>query len=440
MFGRMVPGRQRWRRGSLLFLLALGLVLVAATLCLPGPVQAYSAEESALVMQINAHRDAHGLVPLLVSDFLSDSAAKHSGDMGRYGFFSHTTQGSDFFPVGSSPWDRMRLCGYPPAAMGENIAAGSGLTSGAAVFAAWRDSPIHNSQMLNAGFRVIGVSRTYVAGSPYGYYWTADFGGLVDETAHEPASTGTTQATTSTSATTSTTTAIITVPTTTTATTTTTVPTTTTTHAAMPPPPGTTPTTMSWIAEPPAPPVSPFADVPTTHLFYGAICALHASGIMTGYSEGYFGPHDLVKRAQLAKALVLVQGARLDDIEQRSEATFKDVPPNGEVYPFLFVEEAAARGIVEGRADGSFAPYEGVTRAQFALMVVRAGGESLAVPPASYRPGFSDVPEFAAEAVRIACYNGLFAGKTAQVFDPYSLATRGQVAKVLWALIFILDV
>jgi hypothetical protein len=65
---------------------------------------------------------------------------------------------------------------------GENLAAGQ--STAAEVFAAWKASSGHNANMLNSSYKVLGVSFYTLAGSPYTYYWTTDFGGYVDPTAH----------------------------------------------------------------------------------------------------------------------------------------------------------------------------------------------------------------------------------------------------------------
>lgn len=35
----------------------------------------------------------------------------------------------------------------------------------------------HCTNIMKAGFKVIGVGQAYLSGSPYGNYWTQDFGG-----------------------------------------------------------------------------------------------------------------------------------------------------------------------------------------------------------------------------------------------------------------------
>ncbi|MHB1343346.1 MAG: Ig-like domain-containing protein [Thermoleophilia bacterium] len=162
------------------------LVLALAVLLLvPMVAQAvtYTSQEVEFVRLINEYRQANGLGTLLVSDMISDAATKHNLDMGKYKFFSHTTAGSDYFPVGASPWDRMAASGYTyNTSKGENIAAG--YATAADVFVGWKNSSGHNANMLNSAFKVIGISLDSVSGSPYGTYWTTDFGGYVDPTAH----------------------------------------------------------------------------------------------------------------------------------------------------------------------------------------------------------------------------------------------------------------
>jgi len=114
------------------------------------------------------------------------------------------------------------------------------------------------------------------------------------------------------------------------------------------------------------------------------------------------------------------------------------VPYAGNVYPFDYVEEAFALGIVRGLEGGLFGPDRSITRAQLTLMIVRAGSGVLVDPPVDYSDGFSDVPGFVADAVRIARYNGVLSGRNDTTFAPYGFATRGQVAKMTWNLVELL--
>jgi uncharacterized protein YkwD len=76
---------------------------------------------------------------------------------------SHT--GSD----GSSPGDRITAAGYSWSAYGENVAYGYGTPE--SVMAAWMASPGHRQNILDCGFKEIGVGLAQP-----GSYWTQDFG------------------------------------------------------------------------------------------------------------------------------------------------------------------------------------------------------------------------------------------------------------------------
>jgi len=149
----------------------LFLLLVALTLLLAFPLSAqaavsYDTEEVAFFNLLNDYRVSKGLAPLLVSDMLSEAGDRHCSDMGKYNFFDHDTVKSDWFAPGASLWDRMAASGYNyNTYMGENIAAGTSLSTGLAVFNAWKGSPGHNANMLKSTFKVVGVSRVQVSGS-----------------------------------------------------------------------------------------------------------------------------------------------------------------------------------------------------------------------------------------------------------------------------------
>ncbi len=166
---------------------ALFLVLVLLLTMLGGIAHArtYDIEETRFLQLLNDYRAQQGLGGLKLSGIVSEAAARHSLDMGAYRFFGHTSAQSSYFPAGSMPWDRMKLMGYPSdAAMAENIAAGQ--ATAAQVFDSWRASSVHNTSMLSSAYRVIGIARRIVPGSPYGAYWTTDFGSVVDASARSP--------------------------------------------------------------------------------------------------------------------------------------------------------------------------------------------------------------------------------------------------------------
>jgi uncharacterized protein YkwD len=110
-------------------------------------------------------------VPLALDWEMQSSSDWMSNDAGLKASFSHTDS------LGRSPWTRMCAFDYcDDTWMGENIAAG--YTTASDVFTAWKNSPDHNANMLSSNFIAMGISRVYLSGSPFGWYWTNDFGGV----------------------------------------------------------------------------------------------------------------------------------------------------------------------------------------------------------------------------------------------------------------------
>lgn len=124
--------------------------------------------ESNVVDLVNGERAAHGLAPLTANEQLATAARDHSNDMGLQGYFDHDSlDGRQFF-------ERILDAGYSYTYCGENIAAG--YSTPETVVQGWMNSPGHRANILEAEFCDLGVGYAYVPGSPYGHYWTQDFG------------------------------------------------------------------------------------------------------------------------------------------------------------------------------------------------------------------------------------------------------------------------
>jgi len=179
-----------------------------------------------------------------------------------------------------------------------------------------------------------------------------------------------------------------------------------------------------------------FPDVAEDYIFAGSIQKLAGMGILQGYTDGRYGPDDPVSRQQMAKIIMLATGEHTPAVDNAADPTFPDVSPSdGVPYPFDYVEEAAEAGYFVGDEQGRFRPAAPISRVQLALVLVRAGGDALASPPSGYQTGFVDVPDFAADEVATAKFNGLLKGTSATTFDPWTSAGRGQVAQMVAALV-----
>ena len=99
--------------------------------------------------------------PVVWNDLLEFAAQKHSNDMDKNNFFSHTSSN------GKNPGDRISEAGYKWKTYGENIAKGRKTENDA--ITGWMNSADHCKNIMNPNFREMGVAAS-------GNYWTQIFG------------------------------------------------------------------------------------------------------------------------------------------------------------------------------------------------------------------------------------------------------------------------
>lgn len=185
-----------------------------------------------------------------------------------------------------------------------------------------------------------------------------------------------------------------------------------------------------------------FTDVPSYHPHADAIAELADRGIINGFEDGSFGPGRPVTRQQFAKMIVLTLGI---PVSEADVCQFSDVQNGGgaTLYPDNFVAVAAARGITNGTGNNQFSPGKDISRAQVITMVVRAFegiyGGVLSTPSVPYTSSWS--PSFSpihGPNGRVAEYNGLLAGLPLSTLNPWDPMPRGEVAQVLYNLLWVL--
>lgn len=138
----------------------------------PIPVPVNPAPPSSNISQIeqdifrltNEQRAKNGLSPYVWDDAIAAVARAHSKDMSTRNFFSHVN------PDGVDPFQRMRVGGISFSYAGENIAGGP---SADIMMNNWMNSSGHKANILNSGFRRIGVG--VAQSSTYGLVATQDF-------------------------------------------------------------------------------------------------------------------------------------------------------------------------------------------------------------------------------------------------------------------------
>ena len=162
-----------------------GLVagLVAAPAGLAGRSSAGQASvetlDAGVLVQLNAIRASHGLVRLKLNATLSAAAEGHSAEMLADGYFAHNSHN------GSPFWKR--LTRYSEAAphgwsVGENLLWSSPEVDASSALRMWMASPEHRRNILDPGWREIGVAAVHANTAPGTYggrpvtIITTDFG------------------------------------------------------------------------------------------------------------------------------------------------------------------------------------------------------------------------------------------------------------------------
>jgi uncharacterized protein YkwD len=146
------------RRVATLVLLTLLALQLA---CVPAGARAkpLSGAERRVVELINSVRAQHGCAPVKISYALSRAAERHSREMVRYGYFSHSSL------AGQTLGSRIMRSGYRGVGtralrVGEVISWGAGaLGSAESIVYRWLRSPTHRTIILSRAWRHIGVGR-----------------------------------------------------------------------------------------------------------------------------------------------------------------------------------------------------------------------------------------------------------------------------------------
>jgi hypothetical protein len=121
-----------------------------------------------------------------------------------------------------------------------------------------------------------------------------------------------------------------------------------------------------------------FTDVGADHWAYRHIGYCVGAGIVQGYPDGTYRPDEVVNRGQMAvyiaRAIASPTGdAGVPEVPAGTPASFTDVSADNEWgWCYRHVEYCAARGVVQGYADGSYRPAEAATRNQMAVYIQRA--------------------------------------------------------------------
>ena len=153
-------------------------------------------------------------------------------------------------------------------------------------------------------------------------------------------------------------------------------------------------------------------------------------GLFNGTGSSKFSPNVQMTRGTFA----MVLGRLADvDVSGYTQSSFSDI--KADAYYMGYVEWANEHKLVNGIGNSKFAPDQGVTREQVAVILsnyVRAFGFEF--PRTNKENHFSDsvkISAWAKEAVKNVQMAGIMDGKAGNIFDPQGIATRAEVATIV---------
>ncbi|RNF39646.1 S-layer homology domain-containing protein [Planococcus salinus] len=171
-----------------------------------------------------------------------------------------------------------------------------------------------------------------------------------------------------------------------------------------------------------APAVWAAPDVPESHGFYEEITYLTELGVLGGYPDGTVRPESVVTRAEAA-----IMIGRLKELDGTQRATsFSDVTQKQAASGFIAAAQEA--GFITGYPDGTFRPYESITRGDMAIILSR-----IFVTPITLGVGFSDVSVNmrAYEPIAQVLAANITIGYPDNTFRPHEFVTRAQFSAFL---------
>ena len=139
-----------------------------------------------------------------------------------------------------------------------------------------------------------------------------------------------------------------------------------------------------------------------------------------------------LKRAlSLALAAIMLIGMM---VVSASAASYNDLTDKDQIVNKDAVSMLVTLGVIEGKPDGSYAPTEGVDRAQMAKMIsviMNQGVDNGALYENS-PSGLTDISSHWAKGHINYCYTtGIIAGRGTGTFDPSATVTALEAAKML---------
>lgn len=166
-----------------------------------------------------------------------------------------------------------------------------------------------------------------------------------------------------------------------------------------------------------------FGDLSQAEWARNAIEKMFKRGIVSGYEDGSYRPNNIITRNEVLSILMRA----FDLMDEDAVYDFTDGDPLA--WYAKAVASAKKRGIITGYNDGSFGDGAPVTRQDMAVFVYRMGGFERSEGN-SFTDG-DDIADYAQEAVDSLAAAGIINGMGDGTFAPNEPATRAQFTKII---------
>lgn len=154
------------------------------------------------------------------------------------------------------------------------------------------------------------------------------------------------------------------------------------------------------------------------------------SPYIVGYEDGAFGPERTISREEVAAIFARLLVNKID-MDENYEVSFSDIPDTAWSKNYIgFLEDF---GILNGYEDGTYRPYNSITRAEMAVIIAKVEGYDVSGTDMTTK--FSDVDSgydsWATQSIKVLTEDGVIEGYEDGTFRPGNGITRAETVSMI---------
>ena len=173
----------------------------------------------------------------------------------------------------------------------------------------------------------------------------------------------------------------------------------------------------------------PFSDVPEGHWAFPWIGSVWADGVMQGYPDGTFHPDQGITRGEAAVVLERAMHYPQAFTPPDAEPAFPDTAGH---WAEDWIAALRNDGITLGYLDGTYRPDASLTRGELVVFLLRAEHGADYTPPHVSAYSFSDIANYwGADWIEALHQEGFVTGYGDGTFRPYQAVTRAEMSALL---------